>query len=142
MNSELFGDPHLRKSTRRFACALGRAWRCFRYKCIDHILNSEHECALLRLPRTMASIVIFPEFIRPIELTVDNGAFYARKEWFMASQEGIGKTYTCLCQRTDGQAVCVDVKLPGTTEGLYQNNAILVLLHEYGRFLGAYIMGI
>jgi hypothetical protein len=60
----------------------------------------------------------------------------------MASQEGIRKTYTCLCQRTDGQAVCVDVKLLGTTEGLYQNSAILVLLHEYGRFLGAYIMGI
>jgi hypothetical protein len=60
----------------------------------------------------------------------------------MASQERIGKTYTCLCQITDGQAVCVDVKLLGTTKGLYQNSDILVLLHEYGRFLGAYIMGI
>jgi hypothetical protein len=68
--------------------------------------------------------------------------FYARKEWDMASQEGIRKTYTCMCQRTNGQAVCVDVKLMGTTEGLYQNSATLVLLHEYGRFLGAYIMGI
>jgi hypothetical protein len=60
----------------------------------------------------------------------------------MASQEGIGKTYTCLSQRSNGQAVCVDVKLLGTTEGLSQNIAILVLLHEYGRCLGAYIMGI
>jgi Cft2 family RNA processing exonuclease len=60
----------------------------------------------------------------------------------MAAQEGIGKTYTCLYQRTDGQAVCVDVKLCGTTEGIYQNSAILVLLHEYGHILGAYIMGI
>jgi hypothetical protein len=60
----------------------------------------------------------------------------------MASQEGIGKTYTCMYQRTYGQAVCVDVKLLGTTEGIYQNSAILVLLHEYGRILGAYIMGI
>jgi hypothetical protein len=68
--------------------------------------------------------------------------FYARKEWYMASQEGIRKTYTCLCQRTNGQAVCVDVKLLGTTEGIYQKCATLVLLHEYGRFLGAYIMGI
>jgi hypothetical protein len=68
--------------------------------------------------------------------------FYARKEWYMASQEGIRKTYTCLCQRTNGQAVCVDVKLIWTTEGLYQNSAILILLHEYGRVLGAYIMGI
>jgi hypothetical protein len=68
--------------------------------------------------------------------------FYARKEWYMASQEGIRKTYTCPYQRTDGHAVCVDVKLLGTTEGLYQNSAILVLLHEYGRILGAYIMGI
>jgi hypothetical protein len=75
-------------------------------------------------------------------MTVDNDAFYARKEWYMASQEGIRKTYTCLCQRTDCQAVCVDVKLRGTTEGLYQNSATLVLLHEYGRFLGTYIMGI
>jgi hypothetical protein len=40
------------------------------------------------------------QFIRPIELTADNGAFYARKEGFMAYQEGIRKTYTCLCQRT------------------------------------------
>jgi hypothetical protein len=60
----------------------------------------------------------------------------------MASQEVIGKTYTCLCQRTDGQAIYVDVKLLGTTEGLIQNSDMLVLLHEYGRFLGAYIMGI
>jgi hypothetical protein len=60
----------------------------------------------------------------------------------MASQEGIGRTYICLCQRTDGQAVYVDVKLLGTTEGIYQSSAILVLLHEYGRFLGACIMGI
>jgi hypothetical protein len=74
-------------------------------------------------------------------MTVDNGTFYARKEWYMASQEGIGKTYTCMCQRTDGQAVCVDVKLWGTTEGICQNSAILVLMHEYGRVLGAYIMG-
>jgi hypothetical protein len=60
----------------------------------------------------------------------------------MASQEVIRKTYTCLCQRTNGQAICVDVKLLGTTEGLYQNSATIVLLYEYGRFLGAYIMGI
>jgi hypothetical protein len=60
----------------------------------------------------------------------------------MDSQEGIRKTYTCLCQRTNGQAVCVDMRLLGTTEGIYQNSAILVLLHEYGRFLGACIMGI
>jgi hypothetical protein len=38
----------------------------------------------------------------------------------MASQEDIRKTYTCMCQITDEQAVCVDVKLLGTTEGLYQ----------------------
>jgi hypothetical protein len=60
----------------------------------------------------------------------------------MASQEGIRKTYTGLCQITNGQAVWVDVKLLGTTEGLYQNSANLVLLHEYGRFLGVCIMGI
>jgi hypothetical protein len=36
----------------------------------------------------------------------------------MPSQEGIGRTYTCLCQRIDGQAVCVDVKLLGTTYAL------------------------
>jgi hypothetical protein len=60
----------------------------------------------------------------------------------MASQEGNGRTYTGLCQRANGQAVYVDMKLLGTTEGLSQNSAILVLLHEYGRFSGAYIMGI
>jgi hypothetical protein len=41
-----------------------------------------------------------------------------------------------------GQAFCVDVRPLGTTEGIYQNSAILVLLHECGRFLGAYIIGI
>jgi hypothetical protein len=60
----------------------------------------------------------------------------------MASQEGIGRTYTCMCQRANSQAIYVDVKLLGTTEGLRQKSAILVLLHEYGRFLGPYIMGI
>jgi hypothetical protein len=60
----------------------------------------------------------------------------------MDFQEGIGSTYTCLCQRIDGQDVCVDVKLLGTTEGIYQNSSILLLLHEYGPFLGACIMGI
>jgi hypothetical protein len=49
----------LRKSTRRRACALGRAWHCFRYKNIDHRLKCEHECALLRLPRVVAPMVIF-----------------------------------------------------------------------------------
>jgi hypothetical protein len=68
--------------------------------------------------------------------------FYARKEGYMASQEGSGRPYTCLCQRANGQAICVDVKQLRTTEGLSQNSAIVVLLHEYGRFLGAYIMGI
>jgi hypothetical protein len=67
--------------------AIERAWRCFRYKDIDHILKSEHEFTLLRLPRTMASIVIFPYFIRPIELTAENGAFYVRKEGYLASQK-------------------------------------------------------
>jgi hypothetical protein len=90
----------------------------------------------------MSSTVIFPQFIRTIELTVGNGVFYATKEWYMASQEGIGKTYTCLYQRADGQAVYIGVKLLGSTVGLSQNSAILVLLHEYGRVLGAYIMGI
>jgi hypothetical protein len=83
------------------------------------------------------SMVIFPYFIIPIELTADNGAFYARKEGYMASQEVIGRTYTCMCQRSNGQAVCIDVKLLGTTEGIGQNSAILVLMHEYVRFLGA-----
>jgi hypothetical protein len=82
----------------------------------------------------MAPMVIFTFSIRPTELTAGNGAFYASKEWYMVYQEGIRKTYTCMCQRTNGQAICVDVLLLGTTEGLYQNSAILVLLHEYGRF--------
>jgi hypothetical protein len=60
----------------------------------------------------------------------------------MASQEGIEKTYACMCQRATGQAVCVYAEILGTTEGISHNSAILVLLHEYGRFLGAYIMGI
>jgi hypothetical protein len=60
----------------------------------------------------------------------------------MASQEGIERTFKCLCQRANGQAVFVDVKLLGTTEGLSKNSAILVLLHEYGWLLGTCILGI
>jgi hypothetical protein len=75
-------------------------------------------------------------------MTADNGAFYAREEGYIDSQEGIGRTYTCLCHRANGHTVCVDVKLLGTTEGLIQNSVILVLLHEYGQVLGAHIMGI
>jgi hypothetical protein len=52
-------DARIIKIAHRRACALGRAWRCFRYKDIDHILNSEHECTPLRLPRKMVSMVIF-----------------------------------------------------------------------------------
>jgi hypothetical protein len=54
----------------------------------------------------------------------------------MASQEGNGMTYTCMCQRANGQAICVDVKPLGTTEGLSQKSAIIVLLQEYGHFFG------
>jgi hypothetical protein len=60
----------------------------------------------------------------------------------MASWEGIERAYTCLYQRANGQAVCVDVILCGTTAGLSQTSAKFVLLHEYDRVLGACIMGI
>jgi hypothetical protein len=50
----------LRKSARRRVCALmGVHGAALDIKDIDHIFNSEHECALLILPRTMASMVIF-----------------------------------------------------------------------------------
>jgi hypothetical protein len=65
-------------------------------------------------------------------MTADNGALYARKEGHMASWEGIERAYTCLCQRANGQAFCVDLKLFATTVGLIQTRAMLVLLHEYG----------
>jgi hypothetical protein len=42
----------------------------------------------------------------------------------------------------DGQAIWIDAKLHGTVVGLIQTSAILVLLHEYGRVLGAYIIWI
>jgi hypothetical protein len=32
----------------------------------------------------------------------------------MASQEGIGRNYTCMFQRSNDQAVCVDMTLLGT----------------------------
>jgi hypothetical protein len=40
--------------------AIERAWLCFRYNDTDHTVKCEHECTLLRLPRTMVSMVIFP----------------------------------------------------------------------------------
>jgi hypothetical protein len=60
----------------------------------------------------------------------------------MTSSEGIERTCTCMRQRATDHAVCVDVRQLGTTEGLSQDSAILVLLHEYGRIFGACIMGI
>jgi hypothetical protein len=56
--------------------------------------------------------------------------------------KGLERPIHVCAKRTNGQAVCVDVKILGTTEGIYQNSAILVLLHEYGRVLVACIMGI
>jgi hypothetical protein len=108
----------VRKITLRCACALWRGCRCFRYKYIEHNLRTGHECILLR----------------PSELTADNGAFYARKEGYMASWGGI--------ERESGHGICVDVRLFVTTSGITQTSAILVLLHEYARVFGAYTMGI
>jgi hypothetical protein len=78
------------KSACRRACTLGRAWRGFRYKDIAYSLKSEHKCTLLRLPRTMLSTVIFPYFIRPIEMTANNGAWYAS-----AGKELKGPIHVC-----------------------------------------------
>jgi hypothetical protein len=50
----------IRKSARKRACALGRAWSWFRYKYIDHNLRRENECFILRSPRKIAYTVIFP----------------------------------------------------------------------------------
>jgi hypothetical protein len=69
----------IRKSACRCACALIGVHGAALDRDIDHILNSEHECALPRLPRSMVPIVILTYFIRPIELTVDNGAFMRGK---------------------------------------------------------------
>jgi hypothetical protein len=41
-------------------------------------------------------MVIFPQFIRPIELTVDNGAFYARKnDIWLPKKELKGPIHVC-----------------------------------------------
>jgi hypothetical protein len=50
----------LRKSARKRACAIGRAWRWFRYKYIDHNLRREHECFILISPMKIVYTVIFP----------------------------------------------------------------------------------
>jgi hypothetical protein len=68
--------------------------------------------------------------------------FMRGKKGTWLPKKGLERPIHVCAKEPNGQAVCVDVKLLGTTEGLYQNSAILVLLHEYGRFLGASIMGI
>jgi hypothetical protein len=50
----------LKKSARRRACALLSVHGAALDIKIYIILNSEHEWTLLRLPRTMASMLIFP----------------------------------------------------------------------------------
>jgi hypothetical protein len=57
-------------------------------------------------------------------------------------KKGLERPIHVCAKEPNDQAVCVDVRLLGTTEVIYQNSAILVLLHEYGPFLGACIMGI
>jgi hypothetical protein len=60
---------------------------------------------------------IFPLFIRPFELTADNGAFYAMEEGCMASLDepihACAKDLYCTLWE-DGQAICIDVKPHGT----------------------------
>jgi hypothetical protein len=60
---------------------------------------------------------VFPYFIRPIELTVENGVFHAMKEGYIASLDDIihacaNDLYCSLW--VDGQAVCIDVRPHGT----------------------------
>jgi hypothetical protein len=65
----------------------------------------------------MAPTDVFPYFIRPTELTADNGAFYAMKEWYMASLDqpihACAKDLYCTLWAYD-QAVCIDVTPHGT----------------------------
>jgi hypothetical protein len=50
------------------------------------------------------------------------------------------RTHTCMCQRENGQAIFADLKLLGTTAGISQTSAMLVILYEYDRVVGAYVM--
>jgi hypothetical protein len=68
--------------------------------------------------------------------------FMRGKSGIWLPKKGLERPIHACAKEPNGQAVCVDVQLLGTTEGLYQNSAILVLLHEYDRFLGACIMDI
>jgi hypothetical protein len=57
-------------------------------------------------------------------------------------KKGLERPIHVCAKELNGQAVSLDMKLLGTTEGLYQNSANIVLLHEYGRFVGAFIMDV
>jgi hypothetical protein len=60
--------------------------------------------------------------------------FMRGKKGIWLPKKGLEIPIHVCAKEANGQAVCVDVKLLGTTEGLYQNSANIVLLHEYGRF--------
>jgi hypothetical protein len=60
--------------------------------------------------------------------------FMRGKKGIWLPKKGLERHIHACAKEPNSQAVCVDVELLGTTEGIYQNSANLVLLHEYGRF--------
>jgi hypothetical protein len=58
--------------------------------------------------------------------------FMRGKKGIWLPKKGLERPIHVCAKEPHGQAVCVDVKLLWTTEGIYQNGDILVLLHEYG----------
>jgi hypothetical protein len=86
----------LRKSARRWACAIGRAWRCFRYKDIDHRLKCEHECALLRLPREMALWLSFLSLLDLLNWQLTMAHFMRGKNGiWLTKKESEGPIHVC-----------------------------------------------
>jgi hypothetical protein len=86
--------------------------------------------------------VIYLSLLDLLKCQLAMAHFMRGKKGIWLPKKGLERPIHVCAKEPNVQAVCVYVKLLGTTEGLYQNSANLVLLHEYGRFLCAFIMEI
>jgi hypothetical protein len=124
----------LRKSMHRRACAHRCACYSFkiqRYNDIDWIVSMNvHYKDYIRQWRLR---VMYLSLLDLLNWQLAMAIFLRGKKGIWLPKKGLERSIHVCTKEPNGQAVYVDVKLLGTTEGLYQNSDTIVLLHEYCR---------
>jgi hypothetical protein len=75
-----WGVGHLRKSARRCASALGRAWRCFRYEDIDYSSKSEQNVLYQYYLGQWRPRLYFPSSLDPLNWQLTMAHFVRGKK--------------------------------------------------------------